>query len=187
MKFGLREVTFLILLVAIPLGSWWFVFHPREVQVSEAKRQMQAKRVKLQALHRASTAMSDLEKDIEQYNQAIEYFHSKLPSEKDIDKVVREVWKLAEASNLKIKTIGTLKSRNTVSIANPNGPFAEQPIELELEGDFNQGLYSFLLALERTSRITRIHELDVEKLKNGDEGQVNARLVLSIFFERGQS
>lgn len=184
MKFGVREALFLLLLVAIPVGSWWFVFQPRNAQIAQAKKQIQAKRMKLKALNRATATMESLKTDIDQYNQAIAFFQSKLPPEKEMDKVLKEVWKLAQDNDLDPKSFNTIKHRGTVMLTDPSGPYAEQPISLELEGDFNNGLYSFLLDLESKARITRIHKLDVKKLRDGGEGQVHAEMVMSIFFER---
>jgi len=65
----------------------------------------------------------------------------------------------------------------------PNGPYAEQPVFLQLEGDF-KGFYSFLLALENKARIMRIQQMELEKLTNEQEGQMRADLTISIFFER---
>ena len=28
MKFGIREIVFMVVLAAIPVGAWWFVFRP---------------------------------------------------------------------------------------------------------------------------------------------------------------
>ncbi len=184
MRFGLREIMFLILLLAIPLGSWWFVLRPRNTQLSELREQIQAKRVKLKALGQASTTITELQREIDDYNAAIDFFRSKLPQEKEMDKVMREVWTLAKESELATKSIRTLKRSAALSITDPDGPYAEQPISLELEGDFNQGLYNFLLSLEKKARITRIHQIHVKKLPKAAEGEVSARMEMSIFFER---
>jgi len=184
MKIGLREVLFLMLLVAIPLGSWWFVFHPRDLQIRADSQQVQALRVKLRDLQRATATLESLQSDIDQTQKAIDFFQSKLPPEKEMDKVLSEVSKLAEASSLTIKSFRTLKRSGPVMLTDPGGPYAEQPIALELEGNFNYGLYSFLLSLEKLPRITRVHQMKIEKLAKGLEGDVHAKLVMSIFFER---
>jgi len=184
MRFGMREILFLLLLAAIPIASWWFVFRPRNAQIADAKQQIQAKRMKLQSLNRTTARMGRLKTDIDEYNKAIDFFQSKLPPEKEMDKVLGEVWQLAQANNLSTKSIRTVKKRGLIMLTDPNGPYAEQPISLELEGDFNQGLYSFLLALENKPRITRIHRVQVEKVRNGAEGEVRAEIVMAIFFER---
>jgi type IV pilus assembly protein PilO len=186
MRFGMREILFLLLLVAIPVGAWWFVFHPRNIQIAQAKEQIQAKRLKLQALNRATATIDSLKSDIQEYNRAIDFFQSKLPAEKEMDKVLREVWELAQACNLTAKSVRTEKRQGPVMLSDTAGPYAEQPVCLELDGDFNSGLYSFLLALEKKARITRIHTMTVEKnsAKDDGEGLVHATLVMSIFFER---
>jgi hypothetical protein len=44
MKFGLREMVFIVLLMAIPVSAWWFVFKPRDEHNTEATQQIEAKR-----------------------------------------------------------------------------------------------------------------------------------------------
>lgn len=183
MKFGLRETLFLALLLAIPIGAWWFVFRPHNAQIAEARQQIEAKRAKLQALNRATATLSNLKAEIDEYNKAIDFFQSKLPEEKEMDKVLKEVWQLAESSNLKAKSIRTLRRTRAGSLIDPSGPYAEQPILLELEGGF-PGLYGFLLALEKTPRIIRIQDMKLDKLDKVDESEMKAQLTLSIFFER---
>lgn len=183
MKFGIREIMFMLLLVAIPLGAWWFVFKPRNALIAEANQQIEVKQAKLQAMNKASAKLSDVKADIAEYNKAIDFFQSKLPPEKEMDKVLQEVWKLAEANNLTAKSIRTLKRGSTVTLTDPEGPYSEQPITMDLEGNF-KGLYSFLLSLETKARITRIHQLKIAKLPAADEGTMKAQLTMSIFFER---
>ena len=36
MKFGLREIVFVVLLMAIPVGAYWFVFRPQNIQIGRA-------------------------------------------------------------------------------------------------------------------------------------------------------
>ena len=185
MKFTARECVFLAVLVAIPLGAWWFVFRPRAAEISRVRQEIQAKRDRLAEMSEATEAMTALESDIDQYNEAIAFLQSKLPQEKEMDEVLREVWRLAQTHRLSAKSIRTLSRTSPVTAVNAIGPYAEQPIALELEGGFREGLYSFLLDLERTPRITRIHQLDIEPLPKGTEGQVRVAMVMSVFFERG--
>lgn len=183
MKFGLREILFVILLLAIPTGAWLLVFRPHNAQIREANLQIEAKRAKLQALDRATATLANLKSEIDDYNKAIEFFQSKLPEEKEMDQVLKEVWQLAEANSLTATSIRTLKRTKAGSLIDPTGPYAEQPILLELEGNF-AGLYSFLLALEKKPRIIRIQEMDLAKIDKASEGQMTAKLTMSIFFER---
>ncbi len=184
MRFGLREVLFLALLVAIPVCAWWLVFRPRSQEMTLARQEINAKRVKLQALSRTSVRMDQLKAEIAENGRAIEFFQSKLPPEKEMDKVLVEIWQLAKQNNLIVKDFKTNRRGRQIQLTSATGPYAEQPITLKLKGDFNDGLYSFLLALEQRPRITRIHSMTIEKDKDSKSGRVNATVDMAIFFER---
>jgi len=183
MKIGLREVVFVILLMGIPIGAWWFVFRPRNAREAEIRSQIEAKQAKLQALNHATATLGNLKKEIDSLEKAVAFFHSKLPNEKEIDKVLQEIWRLAESSQLTTKSIRVVdKASRNLPVA-AGGGYAEQPISVQLEGSF-LGLYTFLQALENQPRIMRIHNLSVTKSKKGPEGHVEASFVMSIFFEQ---
>jgi Tfp pilus assembly protein PilO len=183
MKVGLRELVFILLLMAIPVAAWWFVFRPQNLRNTETMKQIEAKQAKLRELNQATATIGNLKKEISDLENAIEFFRSKLPNEKEIDKVLREVWRLAESNQLTAKSIRTLgPGADKAPIATPAGP-AEQPIAMQLEGDF-RGFYGFLQSLENQPRIMRIKKMVLEKLKKGPEGHIEAKFDMSIFFER---
>jgi len=184
MKFTVREAILLGLLVAIPIGSWWLVLRPRNEQIEQARQDIDQKRSRLLKMSRADEAIDALNDDIAQYNEAIEFFRSKLPQEKEMDQVLREVWRLAQTHQLSTKSIRTLRQSGAVSTVAPTGPYAEQPIALELEGRFTEGLYPFLLDLENMPRIARIHRMKIAQLSDADDGQVSVQMIMSVFFER---
>ncbi len=184
MKFGTREIVFIIILMAIPVGAWWFVFRPANVRDDEMMRQIETRQQKLQALNRATATIGNLKVEIASLEDAIKFFRSKLPSEKEIDKILQEVWRLAEANKLTTKSIRTLKSASgSVTLTDPAGPYAEQPISIQLEGPFT-GFYGFLLALESQPRIMRIQQMDIKKIDKHGEGYIRVDCTVSIFFER---
>jgi Tfp pilus assembly protein PilO len=170
--------------MAIPVGAWWFVFRPHNEQEQEARRQLEAKQAKLNALNRATSTIGNLRREIDSLEEGIRFFQDKLPSEKEIDKVLQEVWRLAENNNLVTKSIRTPKRARAAQSASAVHNAHEQPIEMKLEGDF-MGFYRFLQALECQPRIMRIHKMELEKKTGKDvpEGQIKASFVVSIFFE----
>ena len=122
-------------------------------------------------------------------DRAVKFFESKLPNEKEIDKVLQEVWRLAEANQLATKSIRTLERSGQNCFASGEGPHTEQPIAMQLEGDF-MGFYSFLQAMENQPRIIRIHKLSLTKAERSGEGKplpegrMVAEFTVSVFFER---
>ena len=185
MKLGTREYVFFAILMAIPVGAWWFVFRPHNEQEQEMRRQLQAKQAKLADLNRATSTIGNLRREIDSLEEGIRFFQDKLPNEKEIDKVLQEVWRLAEKNQLVTKSIRTPKrARASQDTASAGHNAHEQPIEMKLDGDF-LGFYRFLQALERQPRIMRIHKMELEKLTGKDvpEGQIQASFVVSVFFQ----
>ena len=123
---------------------------------------------------KTTAAAKDLTKQLEQLEEAIEFFESKLPPTSEIYKVLEHVTLIAQEQGLKPKTIRTLKKKD-------NSGYVEQPLKMEVEGNFSS-FYSFLLELERLPRIMKIRELELEK-QTKKEGQIAADFVVSIFFQ----
>jgi len=183
MKLGLREILFIVMLMAIPLAAWQFVFVPQNHRNTELMKQIEARQERLRELNQTIATMGDLRKEIESLEQAVKFFQSKLPNEKEIDKVLQEVWRLAEGNHLTARSIRTLSpAADKAPIAAVDGPH-ELPIAMQLEGDF-RGFYAFLQSLENQPRIMRIKKMVLEKLKDGPEGYIQAKFDMSIFFER---
>ncbi len=177
----------MIVLMGIPVGTWWFVFRPLNAHDAEVRQQIDAKRGKLETLYRTAGTVEDRQREIGALEEAISRLEAKLPSKKEIDKVLRETWDLAENNSLTTKSIRPLRPNDENSITAGVGPHTEQPISVKLEGDF-RGFYGFLQALETRPRIMRIKKLSLKKITDDDSppGYVQANFVMSIFFEEGQ-
>jgi len=182
MKLGLREVAFIVLLTGIPVVAWRFVFRPQNAQNAEMQKQIEAKQARLRELNQATGTIGDLRQRIEKLEKAMAFFRSKLPSEKEIDKVLQEVWQLAESNRLRTKSIRTLDRDRNSEFTSRAGAYCAQPISVQLEGSF-LGFYSFLQALEDQPRIMRVQKMNLQKLKQGAEGTVQAEFIMTIFFE----
>lgn len=191
MKIGIRELILVACLVAMPLGAWWFAFRPQNAQVEAIGEQIAVKQDKLRTLNQMTATIGDLEKEIEALHEALAFFESKLPSEKEIDKVLQETWQLAEANRLTTKSIRTMSRDQDSRFTLAGGPHAEQPIAVHLVGDFD-GLYAFLQALEAQPRIMRVQTLNLTKFEVADDSpdhgleKIRAHLVLSVFFEKSE-
>lgn len=177
MRFGFRELVFILLLLGVPAAAYFFVFEPRQAQISELREQIGQKQAKLSELEAVTKRMPDLGKEIDRLTEAIELIEQKLPEERNVDQVLRQVWELAAAQNLTPKSIRTDKPLRNMS-------YSELPIQMEIVGNFD-GFYSFLLELEKLPRIMQVPQMKLEKLKDKDaeEGQMRAKVILSVFFE----
>ena len=183
MKFSIREIILVALMVAIPVGAWWTVYRPNNARNVAMTKEVEARQAKLRELNRVTGTIGDLKMEIASLEKAIQFFRSRLPTEKEIDKVLQEVWRLAESNNLSTKSIRTLDRQGPSILTDASGPYAEQPLSMKLEGPFT-GFYGFLLALEARPRIVRLQSMDIEKLPQAKEGSIRAECKMSVFFER---
>lgn len=171
---NLRKVVFLILLVSVAVVGYQYMIKPANAHLAEAKTRVDAKLAQLAKFEEATAAAESLTKQLEQLQQAMGFFESKLPPTSQIHEVLEQVTVIAQKQGLKPKTIRTLNKKN-------NSGYIEQPLEMSLEGNFG-AFYSFLLELETLPRIMKIRELDLAKEKQ-DDGQIAADFTVSIFFQ----
>lgn len=181
---GLRESAFILLLMCMPGLTWWFVLRKDASRNAEMMQSVSTQCAKLHELAAVSRAVDKLEADCKRLTEANERFYARLPAEKDIDEVLKDTWRLAESNQLATKSIRIVDSdRNR--LGTPKIPYREQPIAMQIEGDF-MGFYGFLLTLENQPRVMRIRQIDIKHLDNSRPGQIQADLLISVFSERGK-
>ncbi len=179
MRFGFREIIFLIVLLAVPAVSLFYVFQPRNNDIKQALEEIQVKRARLDRLAQVTEKIDDIGLAIEQGRESIAMIEAKLPSEQDVEGILDEVWQITAGNRLTVKSV---KTNKTV----PAAKYRELPLELIVEGKFD-GFYEFLLELENLPRITRIHQLKIQRAtsrsQDDPEGIMKAEFTLSIYFE----
>lgn len=178
MRFGPRELVILLVLVAMPLASYWYVFRPRNEVIEQAKLEIVHKEQMLQKLSEATARTADLVAANEEIKKGIEVIESRLPSDREVDVILQQVADLARGHNL---TLPKFRTDKPVKYATYN----ELPLEVKIVGDF-ESFYAFMLDLENIDRITRVPELDIIR-SDKEEGQMEANFTLSIYFETGDA
>jgi Tfp pilus assembly protein PilO len=174
MKFGIREIIFVLVMLGLLGSTNYFVFSKSNKRKAERLADIRTRQTALGNLQQATAGIDDLNRKIDELQKAITFFEGKLPQEKEVDKILKEVWQMAEANSLQTRSIKTLKVERGAN-------YSEQPIMMTLSGDFN-GFYAFLLQLEKLPRITRVTEMNLQKINDRD-GEMQAGMKLSIFFE----
>ena len=178
MPSNLRKIVFFVLMLGITYIAYQYMIKPANKNLSERKARVRAKTAKLAEFEKATAAAKDLGKQLGQLQEAIKFFESKLPPKSEIDKVLHDVTLIVQDQGLRSKRVLRLKEKD-------NSGYMEQPLKMELTGDFDS-FYSFLLELEKLPRIMKIRELKLKKQSN-DEGKIAANFVVSIFFQNKTS
>lgn len=176
MKLGFREIIFVSVMLAVLVCAYTFVFKKTNEKREALVADIESKQKVLNNLSQATAGIDDLNRKTQELEKAIKFFQSKLPQEREVDKILQDVWQMAAANSLESKTVKMQKTEKTAN-------YSEQPIQMSLSGDFN-GFYSFLLQLEKLPRITRVTQMKLEKISDR-EGEMQAQLTLSIFFDPG--
>jgi len=174
MKFGIRELLFVILLLAIPAGAYLWVFRPANQHIEAQRQAIESKDKKLLSLQRAMVGIKDLNEEVEKLKDAVAFFENKLPPRHEIHKVLERVTKIADQHGLETKLFETLKSKSFAT-------YSEQPIKMEVYGGFD-AFYQFLLDVENMPRITKIRQMKLKKAQQ-DGSLVEATFTMSIFFD----
>ena len=186
MRFGIRELIFFVVLLAVPVASFVYVFKPRNDEIRKAKSEISVKEDRLNRLQEVVATIDDIDIAISDGQAAVDLLESKLPSRGGVETILEQVWSLASQSGLTVKSV---KSQESV----PAAFYKELPLDMIMEGYFD-GYYQFMLQLENLPRITRVHELTLERNVSGKiddetpEGWVRAEFTLSIYYQPdGQS
>ncbi|MFN0011542.1 MAG: type 4a pilus biogenesis protein PilO [Phycisphaerales bacterium] len=175
MKFTPKQLIVFAVIIAVPVVAYGLVFRPQNREIARAKAEIEMKEQLLAKLREATARYANLEKRNEEIKSSIDSIEARLPSGKEIDNVLREVALIAGRNGLKLP----LFKKSDKSL--PAGEAFEQPLEVEITGDFD-GFYRFLLELERIPRITRLPDLKIVRMGDND-GTMKATFTLSIYYQ----
>jgi type IV pilus assembly protein PilO len=174
MKFGLRELIFISVMLGLLGSSYFLVFNKANEKRQKLEAEIDRKQKVLADVTRARAGIEDVKKKIDELQEAVDFFEAKLPASREMDVVLKEVTELARKNGLEQRTFKTGKIQRAAN-------YSEQPIEMTLAGDF-EGFYVYLQQLERFKRLTRVTSMELTKMNERD-GAMEAKLTLSIFFE----
>ena len=174
MKRSTRILLTLFGIVVVTVAVVFVVIRPLGQRVAADQEAIRDRRDQLVQLQRVARRIDDLQEEIKRLEGALAFFEDRLPQEREIEVILREVWVTAEARSLAARTIRTLKAETAAR-------YNAQPISLTLEGPF-AGFYEFLLCLEQLPRITKVREMQIQKSPT-EPGAVLVDMVVDIFFE----
>ena len=175
MKGPLRILVTVLGMVAATAAVAVLLIVPTLRRTEADRAAIQDRRAQLRKLERVATRISNLQKEVQRLEDALAFFDNRLPAEREIDVILREVWLTAESKSLTPRSVRTNQPQ-----AMPR--YNSQPITLSLEGPF-QSFYEFLLGLERLPRLTKIRQMQITKSPVA-EGIVQVDVLMDIFFER---
>lgn len=174
MNLGVRTACVLLVVVGLPLSSYYLVFRPTNQKLALDRAECEQKEKYLAKLEEIGKRDADLARANQEISRSVTMIEQRLPSGKEIDALVRKVSDIAVTSGLQPPAI---KSSKPV----PSGIYMEQPLEMEVSGSF-VGFFTFLAQVEKLPRITRVHDLKITG-QTKDDTELKAEFTLSIYFQ----
>jgi type IV pilus assembly protein PilO len=174
MALGFRAAIISVVVIGLPLSSYYFVFRPTNIKLRLDRAECEQKEKYLAKLDELMAKDTDLQVANEDIQRSIRTIEARLPSGKDMDDLVRQVSDLAVAAGLRSPAIKSGKPL-------PAAMYMEQPLEMEVSGSF-MGFWSFISQVEKLPRITRIHDLKISA-SNREGVEMKAEFTLSIYFQ----
>lgn len=178
MNLGLRHMVVFLVLLALPLSSYFTVFKPQNRAIEAARQEITHKRELLEKLREETARNADLARANTEISSRLAEIEARLPSTKELDEVVRRVSDMAVRAGL---AAPAMTSATPLEAA----LYREQPLSMKLSGTFD-AFYQFLLDLEQMPRITRIPDLKMTRIITED-GRMNVEFTLSIYFQEDTS
>ncbi len=174
MRFGIRELLYLLVLIGVMVGAYFIVLKPMDQEIDNYRTDTAQKKATLAELTVATSKYPDFDAEIQRLRSARDAFERKLPNAREVEVILREIWEIARSENLKPKSIVPDRSIDAAE-------YNELPIKVEIVGDFD-GYYSFIKRIEELPRITKMPKIKIIKVNNKGGGDVRTELRLSIFF-----
>ena len=175
-----RQIIYVLVLLTVPLAAWYFVFVPRNAEIDQTNRAIQEREIQLKQISDVINTLGDLEQAVEDGEAAIKRVEAKLPSRRDVESMLEQLWQVARRNELTVKSVKTMPAVSSTV-------YRELPLQVQLVGPF-EGYYRFLLELETLPRITRIFNMHLKRTSNDGSredqqpGHIIADFELSIYF-----
>jgi len=177
MRFGPREIIFLLVLIAMPALAYFLVFQPRSVRISQARAEIQSKQERLSVLNSDTGEYASLSEETEQLRQLVEKSRQRLPDAAQVDAIIHDIDEKVRLYKLKTESV-----RRMDDLVTPH--WGETRMSVVMTGNF-MDFYGFLRDMENMQRITKVSKLKIERTmtSGAPEGQMKAEFLLSIFYE----
>ena len=170
--------TVLLLLLC---GFIALIYRPSNQRLQSLQQQIDDQRRNLTSNKTRVQILPDVLLAVNEMRNRLERFDKKLPKQPDLGPFINDITEVSHQTALRKVTVEPgVPARTDL----PGGGYAEWPIALKFEGDFNS-VFAFLRRAEEMQRLTRVKGLKVKSTDAGKSGQVQVELSMNIYFSEG--
>ncbi len=139
-------------------------------QMNQVQAKITAKQAELNEARVIASRKDGLVKEIEQVKEKISSFEDKLPTDKEVPRLLRQFQKIAELSGVKYQSI-------TAEPIDEKELYVRLPYRVSVKGAYPQ-IGEFLRSLEFGSRFIKVEDLDIGP---EDKGESEANFIISTY------
>jgi type IV pilus assembly protein PilO len=154
-----------------------FVYRPNNAKLTSMQQQIADKRRDLTSNRTRVQILPDVMLAVNEMRNRLERFDKKLPKAPELGPFINDITEVSHETALRKWTVEPGVPARTDA-------YAEWPITLKFDGDFN-GVFSFLRQAEQMQRLTRVKGLKLKSADSGKSGQVQVELSMNIYFSEG--
>jgi type IV pilus assembly protein PilO len=154
MSLGAQVVVFAIIGVLLYGVFWYFFYSPMQVERDAKTTQKRNLQAEVDNAKTTAARLPEFRREVERKEATLQALSRILPSQKEVDDLLRKVQQLAAESSLDVL-------RFKPEATKPQNFYAEWPISLELDGSYHNLAY-FFDRLSRLSRIVNVSNLEVD-------------------------
>ncbi len=154
LSFGAQVIVFAILGVILYGMFYWLFYGPMQQEIEEKTTQHHNLQAEVENAQTTANRLDEFRREVKRKEATLQALSRILPSQKEVDDLLRKVQQLAAESSLEV-----LRFKPEATI--PQEYYAEWPITLELDGSYHNLAY-FFDRLSRLSRIVNVTNLNIE-------------------------
>ena len=166
----LSLATIAILLVV----AYFAIFHRGFTRYFYLKTQDKILRESLKSTASVNQTLKDIQQDITAVEQKLDEFNKRLPKEKNIDEILKQITHASSSTGIDLKSIEPLQIRE-------GGIYNRFPIKLTLESSF-ENCFRFFLQLENLPRILQLETISMQADSRSDT--ITTEMLLSAFIQK---
>lgn len=154
LSFGAQVAVFAFLGLGLYGVFWYFFYTPLQQEIENKTTQQRNLQAEVENAKTTAARLPEFRREVERKEATLQALSRILPSEKEVDDLLRKVQQLAAESSLDVLRFKPEATR-------PQDFYAEWPISLELDGSYHNLAY-FFDRLSRLSRIVNVSNLEID-------------------------
>jgi Tfp pilus assembly protein PilO len=154
MSFGAQVAVFALLGALLYGVFWYFFYSPMQQEIENKTTQRRNLQAEVENARTTAARLPEFRREVERKEATLQALSRILPSQKEVDDLLRKVQQLAAESSLEVLRFKPEATR-------PQDFYAEWPISLELDGSYHNLAY-FFDRLSRLSRIVNVSNLEID-------------------------